>query len=493
MSLKQKTISGLLWSLVGRFGQQVAQFAISVYLARLLMPSDFGAVVMVLVITEFAMLFLVHGFPVALIQKADIRDEHVHSIFWFNVLLATALSLTLFLSAPLIANFYEVALLSPMARVIAVGFFLSSLVTVPRVMLQREMRFKPLAIVEATVTIISGAIAIVLALAGHGVWALIFQIVCSGFFTSIGVWIAARWWPKMLFEIQAVKELFRFSINYVGTISFHFWADNIEKMLIGRLLGSASLGIYNRALNQVTLTTSPIDTILYQVMFPVLSSIQHDKARVKSIYLDAMGGISLIASPMMLGLMVAAGPFILTVYGEKWLEVMPIMQILCVAGLLISIMAPTKWIYTSQGKTDWMFRWETASGLTLIICKCIGGWLGTAKAIAMAIVFANFLFLYPCITIAGKLINMKFIEVIKEVSGPFLSGVAMASALWLLRTILPLTMPTWGVLLVQVLCGAAFYAAILHLFRVQVYIKIRDLILEKLSTHLGRKFALSSG
>ena len=493
MSLKQKTISGLLWSLAGRFGQQAMQFAISVYLARILMPKDFGAVVMVLVITEFAMLFLVHGFPVALIQKENLREAHVHSIFWFNAMLAAVLSLALFASAPLIAEFYDLPLLSPMMRVMAGGFFLSSLVTVPRVMLQREMRFKSLALIETVVTMVSGAIAVVLARAGFGVWTLVMQICSSGLLTSLGVWLAARWRPKMLFEAQAVRELVRFSSNYVGTISFHFWADNIEKMLIGRLLGSASLGIYNRAMNQVGLITSQIDTILYQVMFPVLSSVQQDKARVKSIYLEAVAGISLIAFPALLGLMVVAGPFIQVVYGEKWLAVAPIMQIACVAGLMITLMAPTKWIYTSQGRTDWMFRWELGSGAVLMLCKCLGGGLGTAKAIAIAIVAANFLLLYPGIMIAGKIINMKFVEVARAISGPLLCGIIMAFLLVLIRRILPQHIPAWAVLLTQFLCGLAFYGTALHLFRIRAYLKLRAAVSEKLRIHSGRKLVLSSG
>jgi O-antigen/teichoic acid export membrane protein len=306
------------------------------------------------------------------------------------------------------------------------------------------------------------------------------------------MWIAAKWKPLPIFSFPAIKELFRYSINHIGTIILHFWGDNIEKMLIGKILGSASLGIYNRGLNQVHLITSQIDTILYQVMFPVLSTIQKDKKRVKQVFLNAIGALSLFASPVMLGLFITAKPFILTVYGEKWVDVVPVLQIISFAGLLLLIMSPTKWIYMSQGKTDWMFRWELVSSTTLIVSKCIGAWMGSLEAVALSYLIGNLLLLYPCITIAGKLIDMTFNDVFREILSPFGGAVSMAIFLWILRPLWPAGTSQWVLLFLNVVIGAMIYLFIVHVFKVKSYKNFRSIIAERWSVLMKKRRAMAS-
>jgi O-antigen/teichoic acid export membrane protein len=481
MDLKQKTLAGLTWSLIGRFGQQVAQFIITVYLARLLSPREFGTVVMVLVITEFAMLFLVHGFPAALIQKQNLRPAHLYSIFWLNIFMGVTLSIALFLTAPLIAKLYQVSALDPIARVLAGSFFLSSLATIPRTLLQKDLAFKRLALVDTIAVIASGGIAIVLASLGFKVWSLVFQTLSLALFTTIGVWLVSSWRPKLVFELQAIKDLFRFSVNHLGTIIVYYWADNIEKMLVGRFLGSYSLGIYNRALNNVRLVTSQLDTILYQVMFPVFSTIQGEKHRVKQLYLDSISSISFITVPLMFGMLATAKPFILTVYGVKWAEVIPILQILCGIGLLAALITPAKWIYMSQGKTDWMLRLEIASSILLIVLKTAGAFTGNILLVALSFVVAYVLLIVPVNIMVGKLIDMKIREVIKAVQGVFGCGTVMALSLWFLDWLLPDSLAIGLQLFINVIVGAGIYWGLVHILKVPVYLKMKTLALEKIN------------
>ncbi|MFQ5823901.1 MAG: MOP flippase family protein, partial [bacterium] len=493
MSLKQQTVSGVAWSVVARFGQQSMQFIISILLARLLMPKDFGLVAMIMVFVNFLRLFLQEGFSPALVQKQDLRLIHIYSIFWLNIAVGISLTSIIIAGAPIISSFYKEPQIVLMTRVLAFDFFIMSTGIVPRALLQKKFAFKRLAQIEIATTFLSGGIAIVLAATGYGVWSLVFHCLCTSLFSAALRWIAAGWRPKFTFEIQAVRELFNYSINHWGFNIVNFWARNADNMLIGRVIGSAGLGIYNRAYSLMMLPISQISNVLGQVMFPVFSTIQKEPKRVKQIYLRAMGSISLVAFPIMVGLWVVTKPFILVIYGAKWAGVIPVLQVLCWVGLLQSLMNPTGWIYTSQGRTDWMFRWGVTASLTLIAGISVGVWLGTVKAVAVGYAVSNVLLFYPCIMIPGKLINMTFSDVVKAVAGPFVSAGIMAIGLEMLRTVFPSKWPEWAFLIIQVPLGAVLYVAMLHLFNFRAYREMLKLLSEQWQRRLTRKQALFAG
>ena len=376
---------------------------------------------------------------------------------------------------------------------LAIGFFVSSLVIVPRALLEKKLSFKKIAMVETIAIIVSGIIAISLAFTGYGIWSLIVQRVCLGVFMTALIWGSARWRPRFIFELEKIKELYRYSINNIGCMATYYWSSSIESLFIGRFLGPARLGVYNRALNLMRLPTSQIDTVLQRVMFPVLSKMQNDSQEIKKIFLQSMGAISLVVSPIMLGLIVTAKPFILTVYGKKWVEVIPILQILSFIGLLISFMAPTRLIYMARGKTDLLLKWRLVSSFVLITSKCIGAFMGSLQTLAISYAIANIVLLYPCIMIAGKLIKLTFTEVMLKVVGPLGSALGMAILLKLVESFLPQRLADGNVLIINILFGGIFYGTILHLFNVPEYTKARELVIEKWQLFLSRKRAAVAG
>jgi len=490
MDIKQATLSGVSWNLVARLGQQLAQFIISIILAHLLMPNDFGIVAMAMVLVNFARLFSEQGFSSALIQSQNLRPAHLHSIFWLNVALGAVLTALFFGAAPLAAKLYNLPKLSLLVRVLAFDFIISAFAIVPRALLQKQLAFKKMAILEIAATTASGAVAIILACRGFGIWSLIFNSLGLSLFTVGLVWRLTNWRPRLICEIQALRELLSFSLNVIGFNTINFWARNVDNLLIGRLLGPAHLGIYARAYGLMLLPISQISSVLGRVMFPVLSTIQEEPQRIKKIYLEAMGTISLVASPLMLGLLVTARPFVMTIYGVRWIEMVPLLQILSVVGLLQALMNPTGWIYMSCGRTDRMFKMGLLSCTGLILAIALGVWIGTTKAVAISYAVANVALFYPVIMIPGKLIKMKFQELLKEVAGPILSSAIMAAALLSLKPVLIPDSPDWVVLLAQVLFGAALYGALLQLFHVRAYHKARGLLAERWLKYWERRNAV---
>jgi PST family polysaccharide transporter len=268
-------------------------------------------------------------------------------------------------------------------------------------------------------------------------------------------------------------------VNLVGFGVVNYWARNADDLMIGRLLGAGALGIYSRAYALMLLPISQVIGVVSDVMFSALSSIKDDRARVKVIYLRAIGVITLLSFPMMTGMFVVAEPFILAVYGAKWIAVVPILQILCLVGLLQSLTNPVGWIYTSQGRTDWMFRWGLFGSSALVIGIVVGALFGSVGSITIGYSLANLLIFYPCIMIPAKLINMSFKEIVAVVAAQFNFSIIMGICVWLLGQALPSHWSSWVHLVVQVLWGVLVYGSLIHFFNISAYRDIHQLVRER--------------
>jgi len=247
MSLKQRTLSGLGWSACAKIVKQLLQFVISIILIRLLTPKDFGLIGMVMVFIGFVGLFSELGFGAAIIQKEQIGDRHLSSIFWLNIATGIILTCIMLAIAPVIAIFFNEPRLELLTAVLSVSFFISSFGMVQSAILRRSMNFRTLAIVETLTIVLAGIFAIVLAFRGYGVWSLVWQTIISTLASVVLIWISSDWKPQFKFNKNAAKELVGFSANLLGFNAFNYWVRNLDDLLIGKFIGSSGLGIYNRA------------------------------------------------------------------------------------------------------------------------------------------------------------------------------------------------------------------------------------------------------
>ena len=478
-NLRARTLSGLGWSGAAQVARQVFQFFIGVILARLLSPQEFGLIGMIIVFTIFANLFSDLGMGAALIQKIDIEQRHLSSVFWVNIAAGIILTGIVVAAAPLIATFYNEPALRVLTVVIALNFSIGSLNVVQNALLRKNMDFQRLARIEIAASFLAGGLAVSMALLGLGAWSLVAQ---SLMFTAVSVlmmWQMSAWRPTLSLDIKAIKELLGFSSNLLGFNLFNYWVRNFDNILIGKFIGSSALGIYARAYSLMLLPVSQISGVVSRVMFPALSTIQDDTERVKQIYLRSTRTIALVTFPMMIGLLVVAKPFILSVYGDKWREVIPILQIFCLTGMGQSVGTTVGWIYTSQGRTDIMLKWGIFSGIVYIISFIIGLRWGVIGVAAAYVLSGYILLWYPSWAISGRLINLRFSEMIKNLSGSFYCAVAMGVLVWTLGLFLPVSWPQWVYLGIQVPIGIILYIAIMHIFKIRIYIEICNLIKER--------------
>jgi|WetSurMetagenome_2_1015567.scaffolds.fasta_scaffold49806_2 O-antigen/teichoic acid export membrane protein len=477
MLAKEQIVSGITWNGLSRLLNGAMQMAFTIFLARLLDPSDFGLIAMVLVVAGFAGLFGDPGFAAALIQRKEIEERHLSSVFWMNILIGILLA-GLFLSfSPLMAIFYHAPQLSLLGAFISALFIINAFKIVPYAILNRSLAFRKLAFVDTLTTLIAGITAVTLAREGFGAWSLAWQVVVSAFVSVVMIWGVSGWRPRLSFDPNAVRELLRFSMNLLGFNVYHYWVKNIDNLLIGGFIGSAGLGLYSKAYEILLLPINQITSTVGQVMIPSLSKIKDDRERFKKVYLEAVSGVAFIAFPLMLGLLVVADSFVLGLYGEKWSEAIPILRVFCILGVIYSIAATAGWIYTAQGRTDLLFLWGLASGAVIMLSIVVGVIIGTPLAVALSLaIVGGAIHVYPQFTIPGKLIGMELRDVLRSIADVFICSVIMACVVWLIGLIFPSSVSHLTRLLLQVPLGIVTYGLLVYTLRIRSCVSLLSLV-----------------
>lgn len=452
----------------------------SIVLARLLTPEDFGLLEMTVVITGFLALFGELGFGAALIQRENITDAHASTVFWLNVLTGVALGALLALGAPWIARFYREPRLLPLTLVLSVNFLITPLNMVQGAMLHREMKFKQLAILEVSSIFASSVTAFVLAMQGMGTWSLVARSFAGSLTTTAVIWSLSKWRPSWVFSRAALKDLLSFSGNLLGFMTINYWARQADDLLIGKFMGPAHLGIYGRAYSTMMLPVREISSVLGRVLFPALSRMSNDKPRVREMYLECLGLIAFISFPIMALFYATADNLIITLYGRQWERVAPVLRIFCAVGAFQSLGMTVGYIYQSQGRTDWMLRWGIVASTLMIGSFVVGIYLGSIEAVALcyAIVTVGILS-YPQFAVPGRLIGMTVLDVVRAVWQVAVCALMAALVVWLLgRHVLHGKSPALN-LAVQFPVGVLLYLALarvlapLHMTRIREFLFAR--------------------
>ena len=457
MSLKRAATSSVKWASVSQLGRQVMQFFTTAILARLLSPSDFGLVGMATIVIGFVGLFKDLGTSAALIQRKDISDALLNSIFWINLAFGLLAMAILFTLSPLAASFYNELRITPVLRILSLTFLISGISILQKAILERKLAFNTLAQVEITSVVCGSLIGIGSALLGFGVWSLVFQSITVVAVTTILLWLASDWRPKFIFDWSEVKKVSSYSLNLTGFSIFNYFARNADYILIGKFLGTQDLGYYTLAYRLMLYPLRNISAVLGRVMFPVFSQVQDDNVRFRRAYLKVISAIVLITFPMMIALWSLAEPFILAVFGSQWQPVILLLMILAPLGMTQSLGSTVGAIYQAKGRTDWMFRWGIGSGTLIVIAFAIGlkwGIVGVASAYAIA----SLTLTYPSFAIPFRLIDLPMRDLALAVWRPLVTSLIMLGVLLGLKFFLPTNLASGWVLGILIPTGILIYA-----------------------------------
>lgn len=371
-SLAQKTTDGVVWSTLQRFVVMGVTFISNVVLARILSPEDFGCIAMLMIFIGLSNTFIDGGFGSALIQKKEPTQIDYSTIFYWNLILSFFLYGVLFFGAPLIAGFYKIDLLTSVLRVQGTVLILNAFSIVQQNQLRKKLEFKKLAIVNILSSIVSLLIAIGTAMSGWGVWSLVAQQISLSALNAILVFIATRWKPQLVFSSKSFHELFNFGGFILLSNLFSTLSNEIQGLLVGRMFTPATLGLYNQAYRLEGSAANTVSDITNQVTYPVLSSLQNDRQKLKSALKRFIQVPAFVCCPIMAFFIVAAKPIIILIYSEKWVACVPYLQILCLAGLAVCLQGSANQAITAIGKSKVFFRWTIIKRTLTIVLSVVG-------------------------------------------------------------------------------------------------------------------------
>jgi PST family polysaccharide transporter len=409
-SLADKTLSGAGWTALGVIGQRGLSFVSTIVLARLLLPSAYGLLGMAMVFIAVANTFRDLGTSAALVQRREFSSELASTLFWVNVVLGLTGALLLFGLAPLAAAMYREPRVASVLAVLSLSFFLTNLNAVHHATLLRAMAFRQVTLIQLAASFVSTLCAIGLALGGTGVWSLVGALIVESATSTVMVWMVASWRPGWHLRLSELRQVSSYSVNLVGSRVLLYVIRNADKALVGRYLGAMVLGYYSLAHGLMMYPLYNVSWALVQVLFPAFSRLQDDGERFGRAYLRTVAVISTLSFPLMLGMLITSDLLVLVCFGAEWLPMAPILMILAPAGMVQSASTTAGIVFTSKGRTDWMFRLVVAETVLAFTAYAIGlhwGIVGLATSYSLA----HFLWSFPLFTFAARLSGLPVYEV----------------------------------------------------------------------------------
>ena len=484
MSLKQKTISGLIWSFVDTFAMQGIQFVVGIILARILSPREFGLIGMITVFIAVSQSFIDSGFGSALIRKKDCTQTDYSTVFLFNLIVGIVFFVLLFFSAPAIGSFFNEPELKLIVQVLGLILVIDSLSLIQRTILTKRVDFKLQARISVIASTGSGIIAITMAYNGFGVWSLVVQRLSRQALNSFFLWLWNRWKPAFIFSMNSFKELFGFGSKLLISGLIDTLYCNIYYLIIGKYFSAQDLGFYTRADQFKAFPSQNLNSIIGRVSYPVLSSIQDDIPRLRTNYQKLIRSTMFITFVLMLGMAAVAKPMILTLIGEKWLPSVIYLQMLCFVGMLYPLHALNLNMLMVQGRSDLFLKLEIIKKLLAVPIIIIGIFWGIKMMIAGMMVLTIIAY-YINSYWSGRMIGYSFKNQVKDILPSFGLAFIMAIIVFSLGLGLPFK-PLWK-FLIQVTAGASFILVFVEITRFKDYIFIKSLVLEKIEAIRTRR------
>lgn len=368
--LKTKTVSGVVWTALQKYSTIAIQFISGIILARLLTPYDYGCIGMLSIFIILAESFIDGGFGSALIQKKIPSQEDYSTIFFWNLGMAVLLYAILYFSAPAIAGFYDIPLLSSVLRVQGIILFIYAFNIVQRNQLVKSLKFKILSIVTITTSLISLTITIFMAYHGYGVWSLVALNILNAAIPALFFWFYIKWRPIHTFSWDSFKELFSFGLYMFFTHILNNFASHFQGLLIGKFYNPTIMGYYSKASRTEFMASNSISSIMQQVAYPLYAEVQDDKIRLGNMIKRMTMTLAYITFPLMIILLLCAKPIFILLYSDRWLDSVPYFQVLCIAGLSICLQAVNIMSISAIGKSKTLFWWTVVKrsvGLSFIV------------------------------------------------------------------------------------------------------------------------------
>lgn len=476
MELKRRVAHGFFWHSLDRFGNTALQTLVSLILARLLTPADFGLVSIVVIFSLIAQSIVDSGFSQAIIRKQSPSDSDYTSVFYVNISVAAVVYTLLLLATPFIAKFYNQPQLNQIGPVLFSLVFVNALGFVQNTYLTKTLNFKLMSKITLSTSLVSGIIAIYMAYQGLGVWAIVTQMVLRDLLKVIAMWAIKSWRPKGWVRLSAIKELMGFGSTMMITGIIGQVSTNLSQLFVGRVYSPTMLGYYYQSQKLRDTFTNTISVSIMNVTFPALAELQHDRKKLREATRKVVIAMSFIMFPLLTGLIAMAEELFSLILTDKWLGAVPYFRIFCLAAYLIPAATTSFNILRIKGKGKFLLRLETAKQILLFSIL-----FATINISIVAVAWAMVAYALVNMTLnhiyAAKENNYGFVALIKD-SLPY-AAISIAMLGGIIGVGLVVDIPLLWLVALKALIGASIYMGLSIVFKVEAWLEIKSILQKK--------------
>lgn len=476
MKKESKLIANFFWRFAERCGAQAVTFIVSIVLARILAPEDYGQIALITVFTTIMQVFVDSGLGTALIQKKDADDLDFSSVFYFNFVVCLVLYAVMFVAAPFIAAFYNDVSLTPIIRVISLTIVISGVKGIQQSYVSRNMLFKRFFYATLGGTVFSAFLGIGLAYAGFGVWAIVAQQLSNTTIDTLILWLTVKWRPKKMFSWERLKSLLSFGWKMLVSALLDTGYNNLRSLIIGKIYSSADLAYYNQGDKFPSVIASNVNTSIDSILLPTMASVQDDSSRVKAMTRRAIKTSTYIMAPLMMGLAFCGSTVVPLVLTEKWLPCVPYMQIFCFTYMFWPVHTSNLNAIKAMGRSDLFLKLEIIKkivGMCLLLISMKISVMAMAYSLIVSSISSQIINSWP----NKKLLNYSYLSQLKDI----LPGILLAVVMGVCVSFVPmLGLGKITTLVIQVPLGAAIYIALSAIFKLDSFIYLQGIIVSML-------------
>lgn len=477
-NIKQKTQRGMLWNMLERVGVYAIQFSVTIYIARILDPHDFGLIAMLALFTQLSTIFIDSGFSRALIQKKDRTETDFSTIFFFNLAISIVIYIILFVSAPFIADYYSEPSLVPISRILFINFIINAFNIVPMTKLSIAVDFKTRAIITTIATLVSYVAGFVMAITGCGVWTLVFLNLSNTAVTALLLIIKLKWKPQLTFSKTSFLQMFNYGWKLLIASIISSISTKIYFMVIGRKFTAEDVGYYDKGERMPTFLSSTLMSVLQNVSFPIMSEMQNDDERLSHYYRKLIRLCIFCIFPCMIGFALLAEPLTRFLLTEKWLPAVPFVQWFCISYLVMPLGSLNINYLNAKGDSDLTLLIECIKfpiGLIILFVSLQWGVLGIVVGRAINSFICFFINAY----FPGKMSGYTAWKQLKDMAPTVLATLCMAAAVWPIVHFMPDRYDIITILVAPI-AGGIIYFGIAALLKIDEMKDFKEYIVKRL-------------
>jgi O-antigen/teichoic acid export membrane protein len=464
VDLKQRAVTSTAWYAGTRLATQVITWVVTVIVARLLSPSDYGLFAMALAVIAFLELFQEFGLGVAIIQRPNLTREQLNTVFWTVTASSSLLAGIAYVAAGFAAHFYHEPRLVPIIRLLGLTFLINALGMVPFNLLTKEINFRQRSLAEGIGAVSAAGVSLALAAMGGGVWALVVGNLTRVLVFNLGTVIACRWFPGLRTSFVGMREIFTFGLRVAGTSAVNTLSSAVNTSIVGRLLGGSNLGFYTMAdsLGRSNPLHKISTAVVTQLSLPVFSKLQREDAELRYYFLKISRYLSLMAIPMQVGMALTAPDLVDVLLSSKWRPMVPVLQAFSIGGILSILPLPSFPLLTARGRVAIVFRYTVAFACVMALVTWVGSHFGLqGVAISWLLAFPLLRLIPLGMSLREVAIGTRdyFATIVDSVKA---TGVMAGVVAVVIHVLMPGGVP-WQRLVAAILAGAATYVAVLLL------------------------------